>query len=189
MRNSDETARKRRRYSTNEQRLEAIKQVDSGATHGAVAARIGVSRTTVTMWMNEATRAKIAAGSSSAQRLATVRHPNLEAAVLRWLDAIRLQNIPVSGPLLQQAAMRMATRAGIRDFAASDGWLGSFRERNKIRLRGLAGEADSVDMEVVRQSRQDLAAVLTSYDPEDTYNADETALFYKCGSGGVQRVC
>lgn len=43
-----------------------------------------------------------------------------------------------------------------------------------------AGESNSVDQGVCNQWIEDLPSLLEGYDPNNIYNADETALFFKC---------
>lgn len=47
-------------------------------------------------------------------------------------------------------------------------------------FKKVAGESESVNLEVCNQWTEDLPNFLEGYDAEEIYNADETALFYKC---------
>ncbi|XP_051162414.1 tigger transposable element-derived protein 4-like [Leptopilina boulardi] len=86
----------------------------------------------------------------------------------------------MDGPLLKGKANDFATKLGIKDFSASNGWFQGFKRRHDIVFKKLSGESKSVDVSVCNQWTKDLPNLLREYDPEDIYNADETGLFFKC---------
>ncbi|OWY99582.1 hypothetical protein PHMEG_00029393 [Phytophthora megakarya] len=61
----------------------------------------------------------------------------------------------------------------------SNGWLAKFKKRDGISLTRIHGEADSSPAVEVRSARYSLQDVTCHYRPEDIYNFDETALFYR----------
>ena len=48
--------------------------------------------------------------------------------------------MPVSGPLIQTQALKVARDLGLNEFKASNGWLQSFIKRNNIVFGGMHGE-------------------------------------------------
>ena len=50
----------------------------------------------------------------------------------QWFQKIRSQNIPVSGPMMQEKALAIAKERNLSDFKASRGWLRSFKARHNI---------------------------------------------------------
>ncbi len=50
-------------------------------------------------------------------------------------------------------------------------------------MKKLAGEADSVDMNSVKNRRLRLQKILSEYPPKDRFNYDETSSFYKLQPG------
>lgn len=68
----------------------------------------------------------------------------------------------------------------MQNFSASNGWLKGLKRRHDIAFKKAAGESNSVDQGVCNQWIEDLPSLLEGYDPNNIYNADETALFFKC---------
>lgn len=106
--------------------------------------------------------------------------PNLERCLLTWFKESRDQNVPIGGNILKEKALRYAESLGIKDFKASEGWLTNFKKRHGLSFRKLCGESAAVEDEVCDEWRADLKDILKNYAPRDIFNADETALFFKC---------
>ena len=73
---------------------------------------------------------------------------NDEINNLTWLwfqDAIS-RRLPVSGPLLQERALKFATDLGITEFKGSNGWLESFLKRHNITFGAMSGERGDVNL-------------------------------------------
>ena len=52
---------------------------------------------------------------------------------LEWYNEVsKLVDVPITGPMVQEKAKRIAAELGRSDFKASNGWLDSFRKRNNI---------------------------------------------------------
>ena len=101
-------------------------------------------------------------------------------AVYEWFVAQRSRKIPVSGPILQEYAKKVATEIqGDSSFKASNGWLERFRARHNIQFRVISGERATVNAETVDDWKGRLPEILESYHPADVYNCDETGLFFK----------
>ena len=70
--------------------------------------------------------------------------------VYEWFIAQRAKNIPVSGPILQTYARKVAQELGDEsEFKASNGWLERFRVRYNIHFRVTSGEGAAVDEDTV----------------------------------------
>ena len=79
------------------------------------------------------TEAAIKAGvSSKRMKLMQAHYPKLDEGVLVWLKQAREQNLPVSGYLIMENAMKIAELMHIPDFMASDGRLENFKKRQDI---------------------------------------------------------
>uniref|UniRef100_H3AE17 HTH CENPB-type domain-containing protein n=1 Tax=Latimeria chalumnae TaxID=7897 RepID=H3AE17_LATCH len=87
-----------------------------------------------------------------------------------FLKNARAQDVPVSGPILQIKAEKLATGLGHTDIKCSNGWLDGFKEGHLITFCVICGEVwrDTI-----------LPRVLQQYNPENVYNADESGLFYR----------
>jgi hypothetical protein len=97
-----------------------------------------------------------------------------------WFVRQRSKRIPISGPILQEYALKVAVELGdTSGFRASNGWLDRFKSRYNIQFRIISGEAASVNSETVEDWTSRLPVILQNYDPHDVYNCDETGLFFK----------
>jgi hypothetical protein len=88
-------------------------------------------------------------------------------------------DIPVTGPMLQSKAKKIAQRLQIVNFQTSNGWLESFRARHNINFRSLLGELAGVDLEAAEDWKSKVNQVVSEYPPENLFNAHETGLFYR----------
>ncbi|EGZ22368.1 hypothetical protein PHYSODRAFT_488495 [Phytophthora sojae] len=61
----------------------------------------------------------------------------------------------------------------------SNGWLRSFKKRNGIRSHTLHGEGGAVESDEVRDARLKLQELVAEVTPENVFNFDKTALFYR----------
>ncbi|KAG6609524.1 Tigger transposable element-derived protein 6 [Phytophthora cinnamomi] len=69
------------------------------------------------------------------------------------------------------------------DVGLSVGWLTGFLKRHKLRYRPRHGEAGSADADVVREGHHAIQEITDCYDAHDTYNMDETGLYYAAAPG------
>ncbi|CAF4434938.1 unnamed protein product [Rotaria sp. Silwood2] len=104
----------------------------------------------------------------------------LNDTVYEWFVAQRSKIIPVSGPILQEYARKVALELNDKsDFKASNGCLYRFRARYNIKFRAISGESAAVDPDAVDDWKSRLSSMLKDYNPGDVYNCDETGLFFK----------
>lgn len=114
------------------------------------------------------------------KKLRTGKYDDLEEILTQWFHDARARNIPLDGPFIQAQALIIAEKLKIENFSAANGWLDRFRKRKGILHRTIRGEAASVDKDTVTTWKNDILPTLISgYAPEDVFNADECALFYK----------
>ena len=90
---------------------------------------------------------------------------------------------PLSGDLLRGMALKFWKRLPLyRNQSPSRfsiGWLDSFKRRYKITKHKQHGELGSVKCVKVEEELEVIRVQLLSYDQEDIYNMNETALFWK----------
>ncbi|XP_070385946.1 tigger transposable element-derived protein 4-like [Dermacentor albipictus] len=68
----------------------------------------------------------------------------------------------------------------IEGFMFSDGWLRNFKKRYDLAFKRMCGESGAVDRTLVANYRSEtLESLLSQFSPDDVFNCDETALFYK----------
>ncbi|XP_037557703.1 uncharacterized protein LOC119434686 [Dermacentor silvarum] len=74
----------------------------------------------------------------------------------------------------------MALQMNIEGFKVSDGWLRNFKKCFDLSFKKLCDESAAVDLSVVANYRSEkLQSLLQEYSPDDTFNCDETGLFFK----------
>ena len=104
----------------------------------------------------------------------------MDEVLLKWFREARVQEIPVSGPLLLSKAKEFAKKLGNHSFQGSAGWLACFKKRHNITSRSVSGESASVSQDVVDEwLSETLQQLLQGYSPQDIFNADETGLFWR----------
>ena len=87
--------------------------------------------------------------------------------------------VPVSGPMPQAEALFLAKELGNESFKASNGWLQSFKQRHNIVQLVVSGESgDTVEAWVER-----LPTLVKRYAPENIWNEDESAFFFRAVPG------
>lgn len=116
----------------------------------------------------------------SRKRIRAATFQDDDGAVYTWFADVRVRKIPVSLPVLCQKAKQFAFALGVDEayFKATSGWLRSFKQRHGIVFKTVAGEEADAPHDLADNWREsELLRVLQEYRPEDTFNADETALF------------
>ncbi|GBO01314.1 Tigger transposable element-derived protein 4 [Araneus ventricosus] len=94
---------------------------------------------------------------------------------------MRDKNVPISGPFIIEKALQFAKTLGYDEFRRSNGWLEKFKRRHGIMAKVISGESKDVDdNDSENWITETLSKILKDYKPENIFNADETALFFKC---------
>ncbi|CAB3252374.1 unnamed protein product [Arctia plantaginis] len=115
-------------------------------------------------------------GHGNIKRTRVSEFPNIEKCLLEWIKQTLDKNIPIDEPLLKEKSKEFATKLGIQNFSASNGWLEGFKRRHDIAFKKAAGESKSVDQGVCNHWTKDLPNLLEGYKLDDIYNADETCV-------------
>ena len=177
------SAKRKRVALSLDQKISIINDIECGKKQTAVAAAFAIAKTTVnTIWLDRENikRAYEESPAGSRKRLRTAAYEDVEAALLRWFQLARSQNIPVSGQLMREKATMFATKLKHETFQCSGGWLDRFKARHGVVFREICGEAAAVDDNIVTSwLDKTLAPILSSYHPRDVFNADETGVFYR----------
>ncbi|XP_044124236.1 tigger transposable element-derived protein 6-like [Bufo gargarizans] len=106
-------------------------------------------------------------------------YEDVNKALLDWLYHARSEHFPISGPMLQEKALQIASQLGLHRFHASNGWLNKFRTRHNIVFHPIAGATIEMREEDGAVSKDQLHVIAAGYADSDIYNMDETGLFFK----------
>ena len=99
--------------------------------------------------------------------------------VWSWFLKVRAAKIPLSGPLIQEAALEFSKKLNKPNFKASNGWLESFCKSKNISFLSLNGESGSADAESAIDFQNKLEELCCGFTPENIFNCDETGLMFK----------
>ncbi|XP_046601956.1 tigger transposable element-derived protein 4-like [Neodiprion lecontei] len=103
----------------------------------------------------------------------------MEEALLTWFKHQTANNVPISGPILQQKANDFVRLRGEENFECSSSWVQSFCARHNIVSGKVCGEAAGVPEGVTEEwLSHTWPAIWEGYKPDEIFNADETGLFY-----------
>ena len=108
----------------------------------------------------------------------TSENGDINESCLNWFQDATKRCMPVSGPLIQQQALKFANDGNNDTFKGSKGWLDSLLKRNNIVFRTLTVERGDVDTITVDDWKKKLSALCEGYRTEDIFNMDETRLFF-----------
>ena len=75
--------------------------------------------------------------------------------------------------------MYFAKPLGHNTFKASNGWLNKLKKRNNIVFPKICGESACVKKDTSGEWQIKLPTLIENYEPNNVFNADETALFYQ----------
>ena len=161
-----------------------IKEVEKGDRKKSdIAAAFGIPRSTLSTIMKNKVKFQSYASegmSSNKFRIKRAEFPDVEKCLLKWFKEARDRSIPLSGHMLQKKALQFAQSLGRKDFQASTDWIWNFKKRYDIVGKSICGESSSIDEDVCMKWTDELPTLISSFKPEEIYNADETGLFYKC---------
>ncbi|XP_064468534.1 tigger transposable element-derived protein 6-like [Ornithodoros turicata] len=158
-----------------EDKAAIIAAVSRGEKKKDVALGFGIAQSSLSTILKEKEKimSSVERGSSSQRK--KVKRPSyeeIEKALFAWFMDVRARNVPVSGAMLIQKAKDFGCMLGCDDFKASNGWLQNFKARHQIVGKVISGESAS-------WKEERLPHVLSSFDPADIYNADESGLFFQ----------
>jgi transposase-like protein len=177
-----------RKSFTAADKLKFIKQLEEGRSQKDVAAEFGIKQSTLSSIFSKKDELKRKAHEQPSflkkKKPRPCKSPQLEKAMALFVQEARSQNVPLSGPIIQEKARMFAAKLGIQNFEASNGWLSKFNARNDISYKTICGESAAVNVQVADDWKENvLPGLLEGYEPEDIFNADETGLFFKCLPG------
>ena len=113
------------------EKCKALRDLEIGLSNKKVAAKYGVPKNTVSIWVKNKAKLFIALKQCSDKRkkLRESDYKRVDNVVFRWLLSERSQDIPIDGIFIKEKALQYAKELGFNEFQASDGWLWRWKER------------------------------------------------------------
>ena len=177
-------ATKKRQSYTIDQKIALVQEYRKcGLSVAAFAAQKGIHRIQLTRYLNEESSmsADQRAGLGGHAKKRKLEFPKTDHAMHLWFTWIKQTGAALTDNILLLKAKQFASKLGEAEFTGSGGWLQAFKDRHAgIRSVLLAGEIRSADLDAVARDLPSLQRRLTSYANANRYNADETALFWRC---------
>ena len=178
---------KRRKYKslTVKRKLEVIERVESlppGKKKKYIAAEFGIPQSTLSTILKDKEKLLVTCttGNAKRKRYRESTKPEVDAALYQWFTAARADSIPISGEILKSKAEEFSTEFGVPEWSCSCGWISRWKEHHNIAFRSVSGENASVDKSLCEDWRSCiLKPLLSRYDPNDVFNADETGLYWR----------
>lgn len=129
-------------------KVDILRDIETGKSHLAVAKEVGVSRQCISQIWAKKTEilSKFGKENPTTKKVRPLKFQQIDSALLKWFTVQRNKNIPISGPMLQEKAKKIALELSVPEFQASDGWLDKWKKRHQITFRVVSGEAASVDL-------------------------------------------
>jgi hypothetical protein len=81
--------------------------------------------------------------------------------------------------MVQNEALTVAKSLENYQFKVSTSWLDSFKKRHNIVWKGVCGESNDVDENVVSGHKPKLLELISPHEPKNIHSADETGLFFQ----------
>lgn len=174
-------SRKRKVLSLGE-KLKIIEEAEKrhGATKSSIARCLDIPESSLkTLLANKAVILQHASKFGLKRKVAKEgQHEELERVLVTWLHQARSSANKVDGATLKEKAELVASRLGIDDFQASNGWLDRFKKRNKIVCSRSCTDRTPVAASKVTEWMQLLPEMIAAYKPRDVFHADEGGIFY-----------
>ena len=133
---------KRKAYSI-DFKLKLLAEVDKGRKKQDICREFGLPKSSLSTILKDRSKLDLdlAPTRKSAQSL---KHSDVDEAVLIWFKQVLSSGVPVSGPLLKTKANGLARELGIDNWEASDGWMHRFKHRYGLVFKTICGESASV---------------------------------------------
>ncbi|XP_018319168.1 tigger transposable element-derived protein 4-like [Agrilus planipennis] len=150
----------KRKILSIEQKISLIHEIEQGEKKSDVGRRYGLTPSTVsTIWKCKDKVLQAELQGCLYKKLRKPKFEDLDRAMVEWLETQRIKNVLITGPILKSKAKMFAEQLGIKDFKASEGWLGKFKHRHELNYGPIIGETCNVSineiLEIVKKEEVD----------------------------------
>ena len=160
-----------------------MKQVDIALYFNTKYSGYNIDRSTIAkIWQNRSKWLAVLLNTQTAYtfRQRSVLFPEFDKAMQLWTSQAVAAGIPLSDMMLQEKGLEFAESLKIEDkIKCANGWVHKFKKRNGLHKVHFSGEANSAPLATLSEERLRLQELLSNYNKEDIYNADETGLFFR----------
>lgn len=174
--------KQKRKAFTLQEKYDIIKKIQRGVKQSEICRDLGTSKSTIaTMWKE---KQKILESyekeSAKVKRIKKSAYDVVDRGLLKWFTQQRLQNVPISGRVLQEKASELGSMIQQSEFNCSRSWIERFKKRHNICAGKIVGESGAVNMDTVGDWLTDVwPKISAGFQSDDIFNADETGLFCK----------
>lgn len=182
--------RRKRAVLTISEKISLLKKLDAGTSVSKLCEMYGVGSSTVYDLKKQKTKLREFYASSDTQKgmevRKTMRHgksEDLEKALMQWFRQRRNGGMKISGELvIAQAKLFHEELKLEHECNYSEGWLHKFKKRHGLSAAAVCGEKKSADHEAAAAYVDKFAKFVKdeNLSTEQVYNADETALYWRC---------
>ena len=153
-------ASKNGRSLTLAERVAVVRSSENGHSCRKIARDLGVGKTQVQRIILQKSDILTAWTKGESLRDLTLhkrktKHPGLNSTVWDWFREAKSRQLTVSGKQLQEKAREVAHAMGYLEFAASNGWLASWRKHYGLLKSGQSGQTAHVQHEVGESAPQE----------------------------------
>ena len=165
------------------ERYRVVELLEQGKSQADVAKSVGCSQSQVSRISRsrDAVRTEYEANlNPDRKRHRSGKAPEVESALTEWFNNARSRDIPLNGTILAEKSESLAKLLHNDDFKATNGWLSRWKKRNNIGYKRLHGESKDADTTAAEHWISNvLPSLLKDVSPDDVYNADETAIYFR----------
>lgn len=187
---SGPSEKKKRLSLTIAQKVELLKKLDSGLPVRKLCEMYGCGSSTVYDLKKQKVQLLTYFADSDSKKLMSKRkhmkpgkYEDLEVCLMEWFRQVRSEGVKLSGDMILEQAKIFFDLLNIEgEFHLSSGWLDRFKKRHGISEGTTCGEAKSADHENAERYVDVFEKIIKdeNLSPEQVYNADETALYWRC---------
>jgi len=173
---------KKRNCSDLNKKIQIIKMLYKGVSIRETALKLNVTKGVVQNAKNRRDVILIEAESGrSLKKTRIVKQSDINTILWRWFKTARGRGYPISGPILQEMAKKIANELGsnTQNFVASEGWLQKWKNRNNVKTYAVCGESGTNNLIMVNEWKITLGSLIGDIKLENVFNMDETGYFFR----------
>lgn len=177
---STRAPRKRKSYSVTE-KLALVAEVEAGRKKVDICREYGISASTLASITKHKEQFMAAYEESrlKAKRLRKATREDLDRALLRWYHQATASGTPISGPLLQAKAEKIAADLGYENCSVPNAWIDRFKKRHALTYARERKEMGADIPDVDTWLNTSWPQIRTGYSSWDIFSAVETGLFFR----------